>query len=38
MFSLLHELFFKSARYLFQSLQLILHALIDSQRSDALTR
>ena len=37
-FSLLHELFFKSARYLFQSLQLILHALIDSQRSDALTR
>ena len=38
MFSLLHELFFESARYLFQSLQLILHALIDSRRSDALTR
>ncbi len=38
MFSLLHELFFKSAYYLFQSLQLILHALIDSRRSDVLTR
>ncbi len=37
-FSLLHELFFKSAHYLFQSLQLILHALIDSQCSNALTR
>ncbi len=37
-FLLLRELFFKSARYLFQSLQLILHALIDSQRSDMLTR
>jgi len=37
-FSLLHELFFKSAYYFFQSLQLILHALIDSQHSDALTR
>ena len=38
MFSLLHELFFKSAHYLFQSLQLIFHALIDSQRNDTLTR
>ncbi len=37
-FSLLHKLFFKSARYFFQSLQLILHALIDSRHSDALTR
>ncbi len=37
-FSLLHELFFESVCYLFQSFQLILHALIDSWRSDALTR
>ena len=36
MFSFLHELFFKFAHYLFQFLQLILHALIDSQCSDAL--
>ncbi len=34
----IHELFFKSAHYLFQSLQLILHALIDSRRNDTLTR
>ncbi len=37
-FSLLHELFFESAHYFFQSLQLILHALINSQRSNMLTR
>ncbi len=36
MFSLLHELFFKFAYYLFQSFQLILHALIHSWRSNAL--
>ncbi len=36
-FSLLYELFFKSVHYLFQSFQLILHALIDSWRSDTLT-
>ncbi len=35
---LLHELLFKSACYFFQSLQLILHALIDSQRSNVLSR
>ncbi len=35
---LLRELLFKSAHYLFQFLQLILHVLIDSWRSDALTR
>ncbi len=35
---LLRELFFKPARYLFQSLQLILHASIDSWCSDALMR
>ncbi len=33
---LLRELLFKSARYLFQFLQLILHALIDNWCSDAL--
>ncbi len=33
---LLYELLFKSACYLFQSLQLILHASIDSWRSDTL--
>ncbi len=35
-FSLLHELFFKFACYLFQSLQLILHALINSWCNDML--
>ena len=35
---LLCKLLFKSAHYLFQSLQLILHASIDSWRSNALTR
>ncbi len=37
-FLLLCKLLFKSAHYLFQSLQLILYTLIDSQYNDALTR
>ncbi len=36
MFSLLHKLFFKFAHYLFQSLQLILHVLINSWCNDTL--
>ncbi len=38
MFFLLCKLLFESAHYFFQSLQLILHASIDSWRNDALTR